>query len=161
MLNNLIWLDKVATWGLSAAHDEIYTNIDKNLISNDNEILCYVYFTDIVDIRYIEINSEESKPIVIKLWNYNMDVDFDSLYEDIRKDVSTNNKILLTKFDFTTDYFTLIISDLHTIKNITFYGNKNKRHTRRVDEIRLVWGGGNCNDTKNDIKADKKMPSIN
>lgn len=161
MLNNYICLDKVATWGLNAGHDEIYTNVDKNLVSEDQEIICYVYFNDIVDIKHIEINAKESKQITIQLWNYNMNIDFDSTYEDICKQINTNEKSILSKFDLTTDYFTLIIRNLKYIYNVTFYGKLNKVHTRELDKIRIGWRGNNCNDIHNDVKANNTISSLN
>lgn len=163
MLNNCINYNKVVTYGLDIDDDTIiFTNTNKNLVSPNKEILCYVYFKDIVDIRYIEINTRKTQNATIKLWNYNMDVDFDTLYPNIEKTISTNTKHHIDNkyFDLQTDYFTIIISNIKNIYNITFYGRYHKYDTRRLESIRI--GGrndGGCKDISNSVGVNTPMSS--
>ena len=156
-INRYLEFDKIAVYGIDnqISHAELFDAHYKDLISEDGEILLYVYFKDIVDIKYIEVISSDASNYALKLWNYNMDIDFESEYPTIIKILSTNNKHIITSDnDFlTTDYFTMIISDLSNISNVIFYGRLCKNATRATERAKIFWGAGCGNEYGNDVSA--------
>lgn len=158
MLNDCINFDKVVTYGLDD-NTVVFINNNTNLKIKDGSILCYVYFKDIVNIKYIEINAKKSQNVKMQIWNYNMNIDFSSNYPNIEKTINTNNKHHIDNkyFDLKTDYFTIILSNITNIYNITFYGKYDKYDTRKLEQIKINFKGGNCNEGANNVKCDTTM----
>lgn len=148
MINDHILMDKVVTMGLKDADGcELFTNAHSDLISINKDIICYVYFKDIVDIRYIVVNSMKDKNVKLTIWNYNMNIDFDSEGIDVKTITSNKKEYINNKlFDLTTDYFTLKLTNLKHVTNIVFYGKYNRLNTRKLESIRINHPS-QCNDS--------------
>ena len=140
MLNQYLDKTKTAVYGLTPQSQTGVFEDNNEFICND--LLCYVYFDDIVNIRMMEVNSQEDTKCLLKIYNYNMNVDFDTLDKPtIDQKILTNNK---TVINFDSDYFTLLLENLDNINNIKFYGCKSKYNNRRIERTQLFCPGGNA-----------------
>jgi hypothetical protein len=109
---------------------------------SNGEILLYLYFQDAIDLTGLQIDCDT--PVVIGLYKYQTDIDFSDLG---RPDVSLKARSnQLVKCSMTNcDYFSLHLktpNDPLCVRSISLFGNKNETHTRRLEEVKIIWSDG-------------------
>lgn len=126
-------------------------NKEYKIKSMDNDIIIYIYFTDLVDIDFIEIDCDISE-LYISVYKYNCDIDFDNIYEfkPSLHNIYNNEKIpfKLHNVDYFTIFFKSINQNTFVINNIYFYGKRNRYNMRKLEDIEIYWKSElNMNDT--------------